>query len=91
MNISVDRNNGEQVRLTLWLDPDEARRVMESLREVLGDTKPPTPRPIWKPLVPPPDLAPLPSAAVRAEIQAKIGKPSPPRRMPDVGLRSEEP
>lgn len=74
MNITAERgSHGEQIRLTLWLDNDEARRIANALRELTGDAKPPAKPETWKPLTAA-DPSPLPSPELRAQIQATLGR-----------------
>lgn len=80
MNCTVDRGDGEHsLRLTLWLNEDEARRIASTIRELLGDTKPPAKPQAWVRLEDRPEngkavgsVAPLPPATVRAEIASKL-------------------
>lgn len=77
MNVTVERNSpSDPVKLVLWLDGDEARRVLDTLRELLGDARPKAKPESWTPLSQrSPAEAPKPPSAVMAEIRRTLRGP----------------
>lgn len=80
MNFNVDRNGGGQVLITLALSEDEARKLANLVRELIGDARPPAAPQPWKRLEAPKGVKPKPPTNLRASIQKQIGRvttPSP--------------
>ena len=79
MNFIPRRAADGGVVLELFVTEEEASHLAATLRELIGEAKPPRQPAPWVPLIEreSPKFSPHPSAAIRAEIDAKLGRRKP--------------